>query len=58
MLYYLLLNLKKSKYHLSDDDNVTIETVLNLSSYAIDWEESKLPKEFFIEKYNQLSIFT
>ncbi len=56
---YVLLSftqLKKSKYHLSDEDNVTVETVLNLSSYVIDWNQSKLPKEFFIEKYNQLSI--
>jgi hypothetical protein len=47
--------LKKSKYYLSKDDNISIETVLNLSSYIIDWEKSKLPKEFFIEKYNQIS---
>jgi len=48
--------LKKSKYHLPDDVNITIDSVLNLSSYVIDWNQSKLPKEFFIEKYNQLSI--
>ena len=56
---YVLLSftqLKKSKYHISDEDNVTVETVLNLSSYAIDWNQSKLPKEFFIEKYHQLSV--
>jgi hypothetical protein len=46
---------KKSKYYLPSDINVEIETVLNLSSYIIDWEESKLPKDFFIEKYNQIS---
>lgn len=55
---YALLSfsqLKKSKYHLSEDDNISIETVLNLSSHIINWNESKLPKEFFIEKYNQVS---
>lgn len=46
--------LKKSKYHLPEGVNITIDSVLNLSSYLIDWDESKLPKEFFIEKYNQL----
>ena len=46
--------LKKSKYHLPDNVNITIDSALNLSSYLIDWDESKLPKEFFIEKYNQL----
>ena len=46
--------LKKSKYHIPDNVNITIDSALNLSSYLIDWDESKLPKEFFIEKYNQL----
>jgi hypothetical protein len=48
--------LKKSKYYLSSNVNITINTVLNLSSYLINWEESKLPKEYFIEKYNTLSL--
>jgi len=48
--------LKKSKYYLSEDVNITIETVLNLSSHIIDWDNSKLPKEYFIEKYNTLSL--
>jgi hypothetical protein len=46
--------LKKSKYHLPDNVTITIDSALNLSSYLIDWNESQLPKEFFIEKYNQL----
>jgi hypothetical protein len=46
--------LKKSKYYLPENVNITIDSALNLSSYLIDWDESKLPKEFFIEKYNQL----
>jgi hypothetical protein len=48
--------LKKSKYYLSPEDTITIESVLNLSSYMINWEESKLPKEYFIEKYNTISL--
>jgi len=47
--------LKKSKYYLPSDVNITIDSVLNLSSYLIDWKESKLPKEYFIDKYNQIS---
>jgi hypothetical protein len=56
--YAMLTNiqLKKSKYHLPSDVNIIVETELNLSSYIIDWDKSKLPKEFFIEKYHQLSI--
>ena len=48
--------LKKSKYYLPEGVNITVESVLNLSSYLINWEESKVPKEFFIEKYNQISL--
>jgi hypothetical protein len=58
-LDYALLTftqLKKSKYHLPKDVEITINTVLNLSPYLINWEESKIPKEYFIEKYNTLSL--
>jgi hypothetical protein len=49
------IQLKKSKYYLPTDVNITIETELNLSSKIINWNETKLPKEFFIEKYNNMS---
>jgi hypothetical protein len=49
------MQLKKSKYHLPSDVNITIETVLNLSSHMFDWEKSKLPKEFFTQKYDAIS---
>jgi hypothetical protein len=48
--------LKKSFYHLPKDVNVIIETVLNLSSKFINWNESKLPKDFFKAKYDDLSL--
>lgn len=48
--------LKKSKYFLEDDVDITIYSVLNLSSYLINWKETKLPKEYFIEKYNTISL--
>ena len=56
---YALLSftqLKKSKYYLPDNIDITIDSVLNLSSYNINWDDSKLPKEYFIKKYNSLSI--
>ena len=56
---YALLSftqLKKSKYYLSKNIDITIDSVLNLSSYNINWNSSKLPKEYFIKKYNSLSI--
>lgn len=48
--------LKKSKYYLPDNVTITIDSVLNLSSNLIKWDSSKLPKEYFIEKYNTISI--
>jgi hypothetical protein len=56
---YALLSftqLKKSKYYLPSDVNIIIDSCLNLSSYNIDWNKSKLPKEYFIEKYNTISV--
>lgn len=50
------IQFKKSKYHLDNDVKITIDTHLNLSSYLIDWDNSKLPKEFFIKKYNDLAV--
>lgn len=55
---YALLSfekLKKSSYFLSSEDTIHIDTILNLSSYIVNWNESKLPKEFFIEKYKTIS---
>ena len=52
--------LKKSSYHIggltTKEDTITIDSVLNLSSYLINWKKSKLPKEYFIEKYNTYSL--
>jgi hypothetical protein len=50
------IQFKKSKYHLPSDVEITIDTHLNLSNYLIDWEQSGLPKEFFIKKYNDLAV--
>lgn len=44
------MQLKKSSQHLSDD--IYFHIGLNLSSHIINWNESKLPKEFFINKFN------
>ena len=41
---YLLLSFtqfKKSKDHLTENDNIEISVCLNLSSYLIDWDNSK-----------------
>jgi hypothetical protein len=44
------IQLKKASQHLSDD--IYFHIGLNLSSHIINWNKSKLPKEFFINKFN------
>lgn len=56
-LDYALLSftqLKKSKYYLSDEDTIYIDVTLNLSSYIINWDNSKMPIDFFIDKFENL----
>jgi hypothetical protein len=56
--YALLMftQLKKSKYHLPADVNITLDIELNLTSYLYNWGESKLPKDYFIDKFNTLLL--
>ena len=44
------MQLKKASQHLNDD--IYFHIGLNLSSHIINWDESKLPKEYFINKFN------
>ncbi len=56
--YALLMavQLKKSKYYLQNDVNITIDLELNLTSYLYNWEESIIPKDYFIDKFNTLLL--
>jgi len=56
--YTLLMftQLKKSFYHLPKDVNITIDAELNLSSYLIDWDKSKISKDYFIDKFKTLLL--
>jgi hypothetical protein len=54
---YALLSfsqLKKVQKHIPEGVNIEFENVLNLSSNIINWDKSKIPKEYFIEKYNDI----
>ena len=43
---------KQGSYYLEQDEEIIIDVTLNLN--LVDWKESKIPKEFFINKFNQL----
>ena len=56
---YALLSytqLKKSRYHIPDNIDIEIDTVMNCSDYLIDWDKTILPKQFFTQKFNDLEI--
>lgn len=44
--------LKQGSYYLDETDKVIIDTTLNLN--LIDWSQSQLPKQFFIDKFKQI----
>ena len=46
--------LAKSFYYFNKEDKVTLESCLNVSSYMINWEESSISKDIFINKYKTL----
>lgn len=48
------IQLKKASQHLSADDKISFHIGLNLSSHIINWNESKLPKEYFKSKFTTL----
>ena len=53
-LDYALLTftqLKKSSYYLSGEDTIEIVPILNLSSYLIDWDKSKLSKDLLKARF-------
>ena len=44
--------LKQGSYYLEEDDKVIIDVTLNLN--LVDWSQSQLPKQFFIDKFFQI----
>jgi hypothetical protein len=51
---FTFTNLKKSSYYLNSEDKIYIDVALNLSEYIINWDKSKISKDYFINKFNSL----
>ena len=47
-------HLQRSSHLLTEGDEVILDFTLNLSDTLTDWKNSKLPKDFFIEKFNMM----
>ena len=50
------IQLKKSAFYFPEDYTIKIDTCLNLSSHLINWKETKFPKQYFIDKFNDLHL--
>ena len=46
--------LKQASYYIENPESIIVDVTLNLN--LVDWSLSKLPKEFFIEKFNQIRL--
>jgi hypothetical protein len=46
--------LKQASYYIEDGKSIIVDVTLNLN--LVDWSLSKLPKEFFVEKFNQIQL--
>ena len=55
-LEQLLLKLKISSNYLSYSDKIIVDVLLNLN--LVDWENSSIPKSFFLDKLTQLEQLT
>ena len=51
----LVHKFNSSKYYLKPNHRVTFTVSMNVSSEYTDWEQSKLPREFFVDKFNSLT---
>jgi hypothetical protein len=52
----ILIQLKNNSNHLSSENNVVVDVVLNLN--LVEWSESVIPKSFFIDKFYNLEKLT
>jgi len=46
---------KESYFFVKDEINIVLDVSLNLNEIFVDWENSQIPKEFFIEKFNNIN---
>lgn len=51
-----LVSLKRSSFYLSKEDKIKVTVMLNLN--LIDWENSKISKDYFISRFNNLKSLT
>tara|TARA_Y100001963_G_scaffold159746_1_gene264970 strand:+ start:2535 stop:3473 length:939 start_codon:yes stop_codon:yes gene_type:complete len=45
---------KRNSKYLDETDNIILDVSLNVSPYIINWEESKIPSDFYVDKFNSI----
>ena len=50
-------SLRESYYFVENQINIVLDVTLNLNNVFTDWEQSKIPKEFFIQKFQTIEKF-
>jgi hypothetical protein len=43
-----------SSYHIDKTDDIIWDVTLNISDQVVDWDESRIPKQFILNKFNYL----
>jgi hypothetical protein len=50
-------SLRESYFFTESEINIILDVTLNLNEYFVDWSNSKIPKQFFIDKFNNIDKF-
>ena len=50
--------LARSQFYIGDTNNVILDFTLNVSDDLTDWENSKIPKQYFIDKFTYIESFS
>ncbi len=48
--------LRKNSAYLTDEDKVVIDATLNVNDLLVDWNKSKIHKQYFIDRFNKLKL--
>ncbi len=51
-----MFELKKNSAYLTDDDEVIIDATLNVNDLLVNWNKSKINKQYFIDRFDKLKI--
>jgi len=50
-------SLRECYFFVENQINVILDVTLNLNEYFIDWNKSKIPKQFFVDKFKNIDSF-